>query len=163
MTAVEPEWTRPKLVRYRPGPGMPIGMLGLGFIAFGLFGVRWIDGDGGTFRDISRSLRHLGAARVDDAVLYGYGAWGAFTLAAVLAVFVLAAGLPVPSTSGGNTYARVAGAAVAGAAAIVHTVFLGDLFGGPMSPQLGAWLTLVGYLLAGAGIALGARRISATY
>lgn len=163
MITLEPAWTRPKLVRYRPGAGLPVGLAGLALLALSLFAMRWVDGDGGMFGQVSRAIRSAGSARVADPLLFAYGSWGAFALAGLTAVFVLVAGVPLRPTTAGNTVPRVVGAVVAGGSAIVHALFVVDLFAGPVSPQPGAWLGVAGYLLAGAGITLGARRISATY
>lgn len=143
---------------YRPGWGLGLGLTGVLLVVLSLLVVPWGDGDASRFTDLSGGLRDAGSEAVDDVFLYAYGAWAGFLLLTLSLVLVLVACLPLPATSAGNTYARVVGAVVTGLAAVLHGYLLQQVYVGDLSPEPGAWLGLVGFVLAGAGMVVGARR-----
>lgn len=149
-------------VAYRPGTGLAVGLLGVLLTALSLLAVPWGEGDDSGFTDVSAALRDAGSSAVNDLLLYTYGAWAAFGLLLVSALLVVMACLPLPASAAGNTYARVVGAGVTGLAAMLHGYFLQQLYPGDLAPGVGAWLGLAGFLLSGAGMVVGARRVLLT-
>jgi hypothetical protein len=145
--------------RYAPGIGLPVGLAGLVCAVLSLFVLNWAKADNSTFLDLGKAARKAGSDNYPYQAAYIYAAWAGFVFFAVVLVLVLLAGLPIPRNAAGNTYARVIGAVVAGGAAVLHTATVAEVFKGPISPQLGAWLGVAGYLVVVLGLVLGARRI----
>jgi hypothetical protein len=158
-----PGWVPPSpgAVRYAPGPGLLLGLAGLVCVALSLFALKWADVEKGTFLNLGSQARKVGSDNYPYTSVYLYAAWAGFVLFAVAVFLIVAAGLPVPRSATGNTYNRVLGSVVAGGAAVLQTVVIVKLFKGPASPQFGAWLGVAGYLVAVAGLTLGARRRTA--
>jgi hypothetical protein len=125
--ASAPGWPGPAAtgaVRYGPGLGLLIGLVGLVAALLSLFVLEWADVDQGTFLDLGKAARKVGSDDYPYATAYIYVAWAGFVLFALAVLLVVVAGLPLPRSAAGNTYARVIGAVVAGGAAVLQTVVI---------------------------------------
>jgi hypothetical protein len=146
----------PRHVTYGPGAGLTLGLIGLGCVAISLLAVSWLDAPGTSFLELGSRARRAGSAGL-GVPAFGYLTWAGFVLLALTAALVLLAGIPVPRTATGNSYARIMGAAVAGAAAVAHTYAIVHAFPVALVAP-GAWLGVAGYLTAVVGFVVGARR-----
>lgn len=147
-------------VRYAPGAGLVLGLLGLVGVALSLFALSWVDGSKGGFTDLSSAIRAAGSERVPNTALYLYGAWAGFALFGLAVVLTVLALVPIPSSAAGNTYARVGAAVVAGTAAVLHIWTMHKVSSGDTVLHVGAWLGLLGYLVLLAATIVGARRVA---
>lgn len=153
-------WPATTSTRYAPGLGLAVGAVGVLLVALSLFALKWADNSDGTFVDLGKAVRKIGSDDYPYLTAYLYAAWLGFVLFAATVIFVLAAGLPLPRSRTGNIVPRVVGAVLAGAAAVLQTAAIVDVFKGPGDPQFGAWLGVAGYLVVVVGMAIGARRIA---
>jgi len=148
-------------VRYAPGAGVVASVLGLVGLVLSLFVINWDQDAGTSFLDLRRAANDLPDG-VDLptglAVAVQYAIWGAFLLGAAAVVLAVLAGVPIPRTAAGNSYARVGGALVAGAGLVGQMIAMTQFFKGDPSPQAGAWCGLAGWALLLIGFVLGARR-----
>ncbi len=147
-------------VRYRPGAGIIVSVIGLVGVLLSLLVLKWADADRGTWLDLSKTLRQVhdtSHLTTPQLVTVQYGVWGAWALLVATVVLVVLAGIPVPRTRAGNTVWRIAGTIVVGVAAVVQTITITQVFKGSPSPQAGAWIGVAGWLCVGVGLSLGAR------
>lgn len=149
----------PPRLRYRPGVGLAVGLVGLLLTALDLLVLPWNDADDSTFLDIGSAVRDAGSDAVGDGLVYAYAAWAGLTLLVIVTALVAMACLPLPATSGGNTYARVAATVAAGTGALLHVYLVAPGYHADSPPGLVPLLGVIGFLVAGAGAALGARRV----
>lgn len=149
----------PARLRYRPGLGLAVGLVGLLLTALDLLVLPWNDADDSTFLDIGSAVRDAGSDAVGDGLVYAYAAWAGLTLLVIVTALVAMACLPLPATSGGNTYARVAATVAAGTGALLHVYLVAPGYHAESTPGLVPLVGVVGFLIAGAGAALGARRV----
>lgn len=142
-------------LRYRPGVGLALGLVGLVLVALSLFVLKWVDADKGGFLDLSSALRDASSDPLDQPLAYAFGTWAGFALAGVSAVLVLLAGIPIPATRGPQQVWRIAGAVVAGAGAVLQTTLVA-LF---PEVEAGAWLGVAGFLVVCVGMIAGPHRV----
>ena len=147
-------------IRYRPGAGLAVATGGLVIVALSLFVLKWVDADDGTFLKLSEAVRDAGGDGV-DRVISTYAGFGGFVLFGLAAVWVLLAGVPIPATRGGATYHAIIGTVICGGAAVYQAAAITRLFRGPASPEIGAWLGVVGYFVIVVGMVIGTRRVEA--
>lgn len=124
----------------------------------------WAKADKSGFLDLAKGLRNTPdglSLTFAQNITVAYGVWAAFTLFGLTVVLVLLAGIPLPQSAAGNTYARVVGALIVGLGAVGQIVTMTQLFKGDPTPQFGAWLGLIGWFVIAVGFVLGARRTSA--
>ncbi len=145
-------------VRYAPGVGLLIGLIGLVAVALSLFALSWVKGNKGGFTDLSSAVRKAGGEHL-NAAFYLYAAWGGYVLFGVVLVLGLLALLPVPPSAAGNTFARIGAAVAAGVAAVLHIWTMHKLATGDTVLHVGAWLGLLGYLAVLVATIVGARRV----
>lgn len=150
---------RPAGVRFGPGPGLALDLLGVLLVVLSLFVLKWADTSRGGFADIHTSASHAPShLEGPDALVKAYATFAAYVFLGLAVVGGLLVGIGV---SARNAALQVVVAVVAGVACVYHAFFVERLFRGPGSPLIGAWLGVVGYLVLIAGLALGARRLAA--
>lgn len=173
--------------RYGPGIGLAISALGIVLVLLSLFVLKWAKGDHSAFSDIHSAATKSsgGSLGFADTLTKAYAQYAAYVYLVLAIIGVGLAGFGLPRSRGSRLVAgffvggvvgivlqaidqdgtwatQLTAALVAGAAAIVQTVAIERLFRGPASPQIGAWLGVVGYLVVIVGVALGARRVGET-
>jgi hypothetical protein len=156
----QPFHVGPPRERYVPGVGLAVAIAGLVIVALSLFVLEWADGEGSTFWKLSEAVRDAGGDGI-DTVIATYAGFAGFVLFGLAAICVLLAGVPIPATRGGATYNAIIGTVICGGAAVYHAAAVTRAFRGPASPEIGAWLGVVGYFVIVVGMVIGARRVAA--
>lgn len=132
--------------RLRPGATLGIALLGLLLVALSLLGVPWTsEGPGFNFFDLNESARDVGAS--EEPVVWAYAVGGGFVLLLGAMLGVVLAGTPLPGTPRAAAGWRVVVSAGSALAVVLHTVTVARVFRGPVTPDIGAWLGVVGYFI----------------
>lgn len=147
-------------VRFAPGAALVVGLVGLVLVALSLLGLSWADHV--SFLDIGRQARKasLSDATTDswlDGVPWLYVTSVGFVLLALAALWVVLAGIPAPNSYRGDLTQRTVATCICAVGAVLHTVTVVRMFRGPASPDVGAWLGVVGYFVAIIGLIVGNR------
>lgn len=156
-----PGITPPSGKAYAPGVALVLGLVGLALVAASLLGLSWRDG--ATFLDYGTAARKVSLDDVTtiswlDGVPWLYATSAGFVLLGLALVWVVLAGIPVPSTYAGDRTQRIIATCICAVAAVLHMVTVVRGSRGPGAFDVGAWLGVVGYFVAIAGLAVGNRR-----
>ena len=144
-------------VRLRPGATLAIGLLGVLLVALSLLGVPWsTEGSGLSFFDVSEAAREWSGD--GELVIRIYGAFAGFLMLFLALVFVVGAGVPLPRSPAAATINRMLTSFGCSVAVVLHTVTVVRIFRGPASPEIGAWLGVVGYFVIIAAMVVGHHR-----
>lgn len=144
--------------RFGPGLGLGLGLLGLLLVVLSLFALKWADASHGGFADLHKSASHYPSGiPAADTMVKIYAAYAAYLLLVLALIGGVLVGLGVGAR---RATLQVVVAVIAGVACVYHAFVVERLFRGPTSPQFGAWLGVIGYLVLIAGVALGARRLA---
>lgn len=141
--------------RLAPGPGLIVGLVGIVCLGLSLFVLKWRDVSEGTFLDTSSKARDVESLDGADAglkIAITYYAWAGFVLFALTLLLVLAAGIPVPTTSSAGQ--RIVGSVVAGIGGVLHTVTTSQ----GEDWEFGAYLGAIGFFVCIVGFVLGVRQ-----